>query len=109
MYYTQTYEEYDELLTKNIIFIDFFDAAANNAIVECIIRHTPIIVNKVGGIEEYLGEKYPLYFSNLDEVPNLLTDEKIIEAYQYSVKINKEQLSLNYFISELNNEIYKYI
>lgn len=109
MYYTQTFEEYDELLTKNIIFIDFFDTAANNAIVECIIRNTPIIVNKVGGIEEYLGEDYPLYFSNLDEVPNLLTDEKIIEAYHYLVKINKDQLNLNYFISELNNTIYKYI
>jgi len=66
-------------------------------------------VNKVGGIEEYLGENYPLYFIDLDEVPNLLTNEKIIEAYHYLVKMNKEQLTLNYFISELNNTIYKYI
>ena len=109
MYYTQTYKEYDELLSKNIIFIDFFDTAANNAIVECIIRHTPIIVNKVGGIEEYLGENYPLYFRHLSEVPNLLTHKKISEAYHYLVKMDKQQLTLKYFISELNNTIYKYI
>ena len=109
MYYTQTFEEYDELLTKNVIFIDFFDAAANNAIVECIIRGTPIIVNKVGGIEEYLGENYPLYFNELDEIPELLCDEKIIEAYNYLVKMDKEPLKLSYFLSELNNAIYKYL
>ena len=109
MYYTQTFEEYDELLTKNVIFIDFFDAAANNAIVECIIRGTPIIVNKVGGIEEYLGVNYPLYFNELDEIPELLCDEKIIEAYNYLVKMDKEPLKLSYFLSELNNAIYKYL
>lgn len=109
MYYTQTFEEYDELLTKNIIFIDFFDAAANNAIVECIIRHTPIIVNKVGGIEEYLGEDYPLYFNELDEIPSLLDDKKILDAYNYLVKMDKDDLTLNYFYSELNNAIYKYL
>lgn len=65
MYYTKTFEEYDELLTKNIVFIDLFDAASNNTIVECIIRNTPIIVNKVGGVSEYLGNNYPLYFDDI--------------------------------------------
>jgi hypothetical protein len=71
MYYTNTYEEYDELLSKNIVFIDLFDAAANNTVVECIIRNTPIIVNKIEGVVDYLGENYPLYFTNLDEIPDL--------------------------------------
>jgi hypothetical protein len=37
--------------------------------VECIIRGTPVIVNKIGGVSEYLGDNYPLYFNSLDEVP----------------------------------------
>jgi hypothetical protein len=33
MYYTETIEEYDNLLTNNIVFIDLFDASANNTVV----------------------------------------------------------------------------
>jgi hypothetical protein len=109
MHYTSTFEEYDDLLTKNIMFIDFFDTAANNAIVECIIRCTPVIVNKIGGVSEYLGENYPLYFKNLDEVPNLLNIEKIMEAYEYLVNMNKDELSIDYFIKKLNTIIYSHI
>ena len=55
MYYTKTFEEYDDLLVKNIVFVDLFDAAANNTVLECIVRNTPIIINKCEGVIEYLG------------------------------------------------------
>jgi hypothetical protein len=45
--------------------MDLYDATSNNAIVECIIRNTPIIVNKLPGVVDYLGENYPLYFNIL--------------------------------------------
>jgi hypothetical protein len=109
MYYTQTYDEYDELLTKNIIFIDFFDTAANTAVVECIIRGTPIIVNKIGGIVEYLGEDYPLYFDTLEDVPNLLNIDKIQQAHEYLVNLNKEELSIDFFLKKINTIIYENI
>lgn len=109
MHYTNTFEEYDELLTNNIIFIDFFDTAANTAIVECIIRGTPVIVNKIGGVSEYLGENYPLYFNSLDEVPNLLDVGKIKEAHDYLVNLNKEDLSISYFLKKINTIIYENI
>jgi hypothetical protein len=109
MHYTATFQEYDELLSKNIIFIDFFDTAANNAIVECIIRGTPIIVNKIGGVAEYLGEDYPLYFEKLEEVPNLLNIEKIKEAHEYLVKMDKEELSIDFFTKKLNTLLYQNI
>jgi hypothetical protein len=105
MYYTKTFDEYDELLTKNIIFIDFFDTAANTAIVECIIRGTPIIVNKIGGVVEYLGENYPLYFDTLDNVPSLLNVDKIKEAHEYLVNLNKEELSIDFFLKKINTII----
>ena len=105
-YYTNTFEEYDELLSENIVFIDLFDAAANNTILECIIRNTPIIVNKLESIVEYLGEDYPLYFENLSNVPELLTNEKILSAHVYLSKINKDDLSIDNFSKKIINLAY---
>jgi hypothetical protein len=107
MYYTNTFEEYDELLSKNIVFIDLYDAAANNSVLECIIRNTPIIINKIEPIVEYLGDDYPLYFTDLEEVPKLLTDTKILEAHQYLSKMNKNNLDINYFVKSIMSINYK--
>jgi hypothetical protein len=101
MYYTNTFEEYDDLLSKNIVFIDLFDAAANTVILECIIRNTPVIVNKLPPIIEYLGDNYPLYFDNLNDVPSLLTNEKLLDAHNYLCKMNKEELSIHYFTKQI--------
>jgi hypothetical protein len=103
MYYTNTFEEYDDLLSKNIVFIDLFDAAANTVILECIIRNTPVIVNKLPPIIEYLGDNYPLYFDNLNDVPSLLTNEKLLDAHNYLCKMNKEELSIHYFTKQIIN------
>ena len=48
-------EDYDNLLTKNIVFIKLVDASAVNTIIECIVRNTPIIVNRLPATEELLG------------------------------------------------------
>jgi hypothetical protein len=100
MKYLENFQEYDSLLEKNIVILNLFDACANNTVVECIIRNTPIIINKLPGVVDYLGEDYPLYYSNEDEINNLLNDNKIIEAYQYLKNLNKEELTMNYFIKK---------
>ena len=105
--YITNYHEYDELLSANIAFIDLFDAGANNAVVECIARNTPLIVNKLEGVVDYLGENYPLYFNNLDEVPNLLNDEKIEQAYNYLKDLNKDYLNVNKFTKDFINILHQ--
>lgn len=100
-YYTKTYEEYDEFLSQNIVFIDLFDAAANNTVLECIVRNTPLIVNKLPGVVYYLGENYPLYFSNLEEVSSLLQEEKLLEAHEYLKTIDTKSLEIDYFVRKL--------
>ena len=90
-------DEYDKLLTENIVYLNLYDSSANNAIIECIARCTPIVVNKHPAIIEYLGEDYPLYIDNYqDDVIKLLSDMDIIEYahlylkdIQYKVKIDK--------------------
>lgn len=103
MYYTKTFEEYDQLLSKNIVFIHLYDASANNTILECIIRNTPIIVNKLEAVVEYLGPDYPLYFNNLDEVPGLLN--KIEEGYNYLKNMDKIEFTMDYFYKKLLTSI----
>jgi len=108
MFYTTTFAEYDEYLNKNIVFIDLWDATANNAVLECICRNTPLIVNKVAGVVDYLGENYPLYFNHLDEVPQLITQENILAAHNYLKQMDKTELHLDHFVKTLFNIAYKH-
>ena len=108
MWYTSTFEEYDNYLSKNIVFIDLWDATANNAVLECICRNTPLIVNKVPGVVDYLGNDYPLYFNHLDEVPELITQENILAAHKYLKNMDKSDLHLDHFVKELFNIAYKH-
>ena len=59
--------EYDDWLTRNIVFLDLLCAGANNAVIECIARGTPLLVNPLPAVVEYLGADYPLYFHSLEE------------------------------------------
>jgi hypothetical protein len=103
MKYINSFEEYDEMLTNNIVFVDLFDSNANNTVVECIARNTPIVINKTAGVMDYLGEDYPLYFDNLEEVSHLLSKENISKAYYYMKNLNKDYLNVNYFKKEFIN------
>jgi hypothetical protein len=107
MLYVESFEIYDEYFSKNIIFVDLFDAAANNAIVECIARNTPILVNKIQGVVDYLGENYPLYFNNLDEIDSLLTDENVKNAHIYLSKLDKTFLNINNFMKDFTNIVHE--
>jgi hypothetical protein len=108
MLYTSTFDEYDEYLSKNIVFIELWDATANNAVLECICRNTPLIVNKAPGVVDYLGENYPFYFNNLEEVPQLITPEKIWTAHTYLKNMNKSDLHIDHFVKELFNVAYNH-
>jgi hypothetical protein len=107
MLYTKTFEEYDKLLSKNIVFIHLFDAAANNTVLECIIRNTPIIVNKIQGVVDYLGEDYPLYFNNLEEVDSILKNNDLLRrSHEYLMNMDKTHLTIQNFTSQLYTKIY---
>jgi len=64
--------QYNDALASMVIFINLSNAAANNAVLECIARGTPILVNNVGGMEDYLGEKYPLYYSTKKQAKQII-------------------------------------
>jgi len=77
-------EEYDRLLSENIVLLWLYDANANNAVIECIARATPLLVNPLLAVVEYLGQEYPLYFTTLSEAAAKALDPGLIlDAHNY--------------------------
>jgi len=108
MHYTETFEEYDDLLSKNIVFVNLFDAAANNTVLECIVRNTPIIINKIEGVTDYLGENYPLYYNHLDEVHSLIDSQKLLKAHEYLKNMDKTPFMMETFLNGLFDIVHKH-
>ena len=104
-----TNDVYDDWLSKNIVFIHLQDSSANNIVIECIIRDTPLLVNRLPALEEYLGTDYPLFFTNIEEASSILQDEsKLYEAHRYLSKINKNKFSVKNFVDSIKkSSIYK--
>lgn len=95
-------KQYDDLLAESVVFIKLVDAAAVNTILECIVRNTPILVNRLPATEQYLGCDYPLFYDSLDHANDLLSDfSNIVKAHRYLVSMNKIKFTVDYFIKSL--------
>jgi len=105
-------EDYDTLLSNNLVFLNLFDSSANNVIIECIARNTPLLVNRLPAIEEYLGKEYPLFYETAEEASGKLQNVDLIKnTYLYmnfsgiKNKITKDA----FYLSILNSKITKKI
>jgi hypothetical protein len=104
--------DYDKLLSENIVFLNLIDASAVNTVIECIIRNTPIIINRRPAIVEILGSEYPLYYGDCDgntdddytmnhQVVELLSDtKKLKSAYKYLLNFDKTKFSVGSFMTD---------
>lgn len=102
--------DYDLLLSKHVVFLDLYDSSANNAIIECIVRNTPVLVNRIPAVVEYLGEDYPFYFETLKEAGEKSSDMDLIEATTKYLEnySNKYKLSLEHFKQTfIDSEVYR--
>lgn len=103
-------EGYDQLLSENIVFLDLYDSSANNAIIECIARATPLLVNPLPAVVEYLGDNYPLYFDSLEEAAEKALDfDLLLHAHEYlRAAPIREKLTGDYFLASLRgSEVYQ--
>ena len=103
-------ENYDALLSENIVFLDLYDSSANNAVIECIARATPLLVNPLPAVVEYLGNDYPLYFNSLEEAAEKADNlELLFDAHKYLKNCEtKKKLSKEYFLKSLEeSEVYQ--
>ena len=101
-------DEFDKILSENIVYINLVDASAVNTVIECIVRNTPILINKIPPVVELLGKDYPLYYENDIDVYNLLSNSKNInKAYNYIKRLPKDKYYIETFISDLTKIIKK--
>ena len=99
--------EYDDILSNNICLVDVYNSSANNSVLECIARNTPLLVNKHPAIIEYLNEDYPLYYENIDELNTIINsdnfDKRLIESHNYLKNMDKKRFTIDYFCDEFKN------
>ncbi|WP_304066866.1 hypothetical protein [Pedobacter glucosidilyticus] len=98
---------YDNLLSSSVVFDNIFDSSANNTVIECISRNTPIFINKLESIVEYLGDNYPLYYEDINEVSEMLKDDLLIakaSLYLQNLPIRYE-LKGEYFLKKLSDSL----
>ncbi|KLU02042.1 hypothetical protein RISK_005868 [Rhodopirellula islandica] len=106
----QNDSEYDELLSTSIVFLDLYDASANNAVVECIARATPLLINRIAPVEEYLGVDYPFYFESLDEAARKAQDlDLVATTHEYLMQCPmRKKLSPSTFLDDLRgSDVYQ--
>jgi hypothetical protein len=101
---TLTDLQYDDILSKNIVFLNLLDAAAVNTVAECIARSVPILINRNCGLRDILPDSYPLYYDTVDEAAKLAADmDVIMDAHHYLLHMDKTHLQIDSFMSEFIN------
>jgi hypothetical protein len=103
---------YDRLLTENILMVELYDSSANNTVVECLARATPLLINPLESVVEYLGPDYPLYFSTLEEAAAKAEDLELLhKTHQYLRSCpTRKKVSGRYFATTFaESEIYQNI
>jgi hypothetical protein len=97
-------DAYDYLLTRNIVFMDLVDCSASNAIIECVVRNTIVIVNRHPALEEVLGENYPGFYTSLVQAAMIIGDiNKLKDCYIHISRLDKSKLRIQTFMKELTH------
>ncbi len=78
--------DYDDLLASSVVVQQVYGAAANNTVVDCMVRGTPMIVNRLPALEQYLGSNYPLFVDD--------PEDSIPEHYWYASNLEKASIYL---------------
>jgi len=100
-------EDYDKMMTENLVFVNLVDASAVNTVIECVVRETPIVVNKHPAVIEVLGENYPLYYTDITQIKDLLKDSsKIYKAHRHLANIDKSVYRIEYFIESFIHKLF---
>lgn len=96
--------EYDMLLAENIVFLNLVDCSAVNTVIECIVRNTPLIVNRLPALEELLGNNYPGFYGNLHEASQMCVSiQKIQNIHEHMKALDKTRYKLSSFIKDFQD------
>jgi len=100
---------FDELLAENLVFLHLYDSVCNNTLIECIVRETPVLLNPLPSVIEYLGQEYPLYFTTLAQAGKKAEDSGCVRAaHEYLHALPKHQFSAEHFRRSLaESDLYR--
>lgn len=93
-------QDYDKLLSENLVFVNLVDASAVNLVLECIVRKTPIIINRLPALEQVLGSNYPLFYDNINDIPETIDISLIKSAFNFMKNIDID-LSIETFCKKI--------
>ena len=96
-------------MSQSVVFLDLYDAIANNAVIECISRQTPILVNPIDSVVEYLGKDYPFYYYSLDEAAEKLEDDDLIQETSEYLQSCKRLVDKSKFVRDLGRVLDQFI
>lgn len=103
-------DEFVQLLNGNIVFMNIQDNRHTDKIVLFIEQKIPFFINKTKSTIEYLGEKYPLYYTNLQEFQMLLHDYSNLSSLLHSCRSYLQELdTTDMSFSHFNSEVMKLI
>jgi hypothetical protein len=106
-------DEYDDLLSKTVVFVNLLDCSGCNTIVECIQRSTPMMVNKMPATVEYLGKNYPGFYdtfvSDVNPKAESYRISRIIDNNKYMVRMDKSPFSLDQFLRNVELALKDYV
>lgn len=95
--------DYDVLLSENVVFLCLVDCSAVNTVYECIVRNTPIIVNRHPALEEVLGKNYPGFY-DLSQVEHALSLcdslDKVEAMHTYLAALDKTRYEMQFFLAK---------
>lgn len=99
-------QQYDKILTESIVFLDLIDTSANTSIIECIATSTPVLVNPLPAVVEYLGVEYPFYYDSFEEASAKINDINLIaQTHAYLRDMDKTKFSYEHFIQQFRKYI----
>lgn len=99
-------QEYSTYLSEGIMFLNLYDVNGCNTLIECIYTKTPLIINKLPTLIEYLGEDYPFWWDGNYNVDKYFDPILISECITYMSHIN---ITKNQDFIDLNNNYINYL
>lgn len=96
-----TPDDYDTIMSRCVCVTEIHGAAANNVVIECMARGTPLIVNRTPDVEFYLGQDYPLYMESPSHVAPLLGDWDALSEASTMMKNRRHLLDVSQFVASV--------
>jgi hypothetical protein len=96
-------DDYHATLRRCVVFLEFLTVAASNVVVECIARNTPLLVNRLPALEDYLGRDYPLFYDDIADAHRLLDPVALHRGHTCLAAMKKDGLRIETFLDRLRH------